>query len=110
MKDEEGRDLLDRIETAKARKHLRQHGYYEEETPVSHHTVKLPYTKVSRKVMAAGAVGTPVAALLMWLVPVIFKVPIPPEVAAGLGSLIATGVGYIVKELKENVDAAKEGP
>lgn len=60
--------------------------------------VSRPYADVSRKVMAAGAVGTPVALIVTWALTSLLGVPVPPEVATAVGSLLATGIGYLVKE------------
>lgn len=67
---------------------------------MSHHLKTRAYTDVNRKVAYAGTVGTGISAVLLWLVPNVLGIPVPPEIAATIGSLVAAGVGYIVKELQ----------
>ncbi len=46
------------------------------------------------KVAAAGAVGTPLAILIVWIAGLL-DVDMPPEVGAAIGALIAAAVGWL---------------
>lgn len=48
----------------------------------------------STSVMMGAAVGTPAVMVISWVLDVIFKVQVPPEVAAAAGSLIGAVFAY----------------
>jgi len=50
--------------------------------------------KPSTKVAYAGAVGTPVAVLAVWVAG-LFGVAMPAEVGAAIGALLAAAVAYV---------------
>ncbi len=54
-------------------------------------------TKPTKKVAAAGAIGTPLAVVLVWLLSQ-FDVNMPDAVAASAGALLAAAVGYWKKD------------
>ena len=95
MRDEEGGKIDEKLLEI-----IRQPIDYEAKPMQPENLVTRRYTDLNRKVAAAGVLGTPLALILTWGITSLLGVPIPPEVATAIGSVLATGVGYIVKEAK----------
>jgi len=62
-------------------------------TPIPPLPAPNPMTPSTSVVMGA-AIGTPAVMVISWILDVIFKVPVPPEVAAAAGTLIGSVVAY----------------
>jgi len=56
-----------------------------------------PSRRPTRKVLAAAAIGTPIATIVAWALG-LFNVDVPAEVAAALAALIAAAVGWFTRE------------
>ncbi len=66
-------------------------------------------TQIHPKVQAAGAIGTPLAVVLVWLAGVV-GLDMGPEVAAALAALVAGLVGYLTPSTRIPKNDAGESP
>ena len=66
-----------------------------------------PSSKPRPKIIAAAAIGTPVAVLIAWLLS-LWDIDMPAEVGAALGALVAAVVGYLKRE-ETSIEWADDG-